>query len=95
MRIFLSILLITALILPAAADWQPMIGDAFDISHHPVKLPQLAAGALMFLRGDVRAARQTIQRTYSRQQVADSSRLPGTGRIDLDNLAGERRIGDS
>ncbi len=64
----------------AAADWQPMIGDAFDLSHHPVKLPQLAAGALMFLRGDVHAARQTIGRSYSRQQVADSSRLPGTER---------------
>ncbi len=60
----------------ASADWKPVIGDAFDISHHPVKLPQLAAGALMFLRGDVQAARRTFQRSYSPQQVADSSRLP-------------------
>lgn len=57
-----------------------MIGDAFDLSHHPVKLPQLAAGALMFVRGDVHAAKQTIARSYSRQQVADSGRLPGTER---------------
>jgi hypothetical protein len=64
----------------AFADWQPMIGDAFDLSHHPVKLPQLAAGALMFLRGDVRAAKRTIARSYSRQQVADSGRLPATER---------------
>src|SRR5262245_19497568 len=60
----------------ASADWKPQIGDAFDISHHPVKMPQLAAGALMFLRGDVRAAKQTINRSYSRQQVQDSIRLP-------------------
>jgi hypothetical protein len=64
----------------ALAAWQPMIGDAFDLSHHPVKLPQLAAGALMFLRGDVRAAKQTIARSYSRQQVADSRLLPATER---------------
>jgi hypothetical protein len=64
----------------AFADWQPMIGDAFDLSHHPVKLPQLAAGALIFLRGDVRAAKQTIARSYSRQQVADSRILPATER---------------
>jgi hypothetical protein len=44
------------------------VGDPFDISHNPVKLPQLAVGALMFVRGDVRAARQVVQRSYSRQQ---------------------------
>jgi hypothetical protein len=62
----------------ASADWKPMIGDPFDISHNPVKMPQMAAGALMFIRGDVRAARQIIQRSYSRQQVQDSIRLPAT-----------------
>lgn len=60
----------------ASADWKPIIGDPFDISHNPVKMTQLAAGALMFVRGDVRAARQIIQRSYSRQQVQDSIRLP-------------------
>src|SRR6266540_81568 len=60
----------------ASADWKTVIGDPFDISHNPVKMPQLAAGALMFIRGDVRAARQIIQRSYSRQQVQDSIRLP-------------------
>jgi hypothetical protein len=62
----------------ASADWKTVIGDPFDISHNPVKMPQLAAGALMFVRGDVRAARQVIQRSYSRQQVQDSIRLPAT-----------------
>ena len=60
----------------ASADWKPTIGDAFDISHNPVKMPQLIAGALMFVRGDVRAARQAIERSYSRRQVQDSVRLP-------------------
>jgi hypothetical protein len=63
-----------------SADWKPMVGDPFDISHNPVKMTQLAAGALMFVRGDVRAAQQVIKRSYSRQQVQDSIRLPGTER---------------
>jgi hypothetical protein len=62
----------------ASAEWKPLVGDPFDLSHNPVKMPQLAAGALLFVRGDVSAARQTIQRSYSRQQVYDSVRLPGT-----------------
>jgi len=62
----------------ASADWKPVIGDPFDISHNPVKMPQLAAGALMFVRGDVRGARQVIQRSYSRLQFQDSIRLPAT-----------------
>ena len=34
--------------------WKPYIGDAFDISLDPVKMPELAAGALLFLRGGCR-----------------------------------------
>jgi hypothetical protein len=67
----------------ASPEWQPLIGDPFDISHNPVKMPQLAAGALIFVRGDVRAARQIIQRSYSRRQVQDSIRLPGTERANF------------
>jgi hypothetical protein len=62
----------------ASAEWKPIIGDPFDISHNPVKMTQLAAGALMFARGDVRAARQVFERSYSRQQAQDSIRLPAT-----------------
>jgi hypothetical protein len=62
----------------ASAEWKPIIGDPFDISHNPVKMTQMAAGALMFVRGDVRAARQIFQRSYSRQQLQDSIRLPAT-----------------
>jgi hypothetical protein len=57
------------------ADWKPYIGDPFDISLDPIKMPELAAGALTFLRGDVSPARATLLRSYSEQQVFDSYRL--------------------
>lgn len=59
-----------------APDWKPYIGDAFDISLDPVKMTEFAAGALMFRRQDISPARETVERTYSRQQVIDSERLP-------------------
>jgi hypothetical protein len=59
-------------------NWKPYIGDPFDISLDPVRMTQMAAGALTFLRGDVRPARETVARTYSRDQVLDSRRLPRT-----------------
>ena len=59
-------------------NWKPYVGDPFDISLDPVRMTQMAAGALTFLRGDVRAARETVARTYSKDQVLDSRRLPRT-----------------
>jgi len=56
--------------------WKPYVGDPFDISLDPVRMTELAAGALMFLRGDVHAARQTVERTYSHEQVLESRFLP-------------------
>jgi len=50
----------------------------FDFAKDPVKMCQLAAGALIFERGDVKAARQTLGRSYSREQVMASLRLPGS-----------------
>jgi len=61
-------------------EWKPYIADPFDISHDPVKMPQLAAGALMFLRGDVKVARKTVERSLSREQVYESARLPRSER---------------
>ena len=61
-----------------APEWKPYIGDAFDISLDPVRMTEMATGALMFLRGDVRSARQTISRTYSREEVLDSRLLPSS-----------------
>ena len=65
----------------AASDWKPYVGDAFDISLDPVKMPQVAAGALMFLRGDVSPANSVVLRSYTRDQVFDSTLLlPATDR---------------
>ncbi|MGB6974263.1 MAG: hypothetical protein WBD67_06235 [Terracidiphilus sp.] len=61
-------------------DWKPYVGDPFDISLDPVKMPELAAGALLFLRGDVAASRQAVDRSYTAQQVYDSMLLPSTER---------------
>jgi hypothetical protein len=62
------------------AAWKPYVGDPFDISLDPVKMPELAAGALLFLRGDVQRATQTLARTYTAKQVYDSMLLPTTDR---------------
>jgi hypothetical protein len=59
------------------AQWKPYVGDPFDISHDPVRMTEMTAGALMFLRGDVKPARQTVERTYSKEQVLDAGLLPG------------------
>jgi hypothetical protein len=56
-------------------NWKPYVGDPFDVSLDPIKMPQIMAGALMFERGDVAAAQQTIIRTYTTQQVYDSRLL--------------------
>ncbi|HPA20959.1 MAG TPA: hypothetical protein PLU30_24635 [Verrucomicrobiae bacterium] len=47
----------------------------FDIAPDPVKVPLLAAGALMFLRGDIQPAKRTVGRSYSHEQVIESMRL--------------------
>jgi hypothetical protein len=60
--------------------WKPYVGDAFDIGLDPVKMPELAAGALMFIRGDVEKARSVVQRSYTADQVFDSMILPTTDR---------------
>ena len=49
----------------------------FDFAKDAVKLNQLAACALLFLRGDVHAARQTIARSYSHEQMLASLRMGG------------------
>jgi hypothetical protein len=59
-------------------NWKSYVGDPFDISLDPVRMTEMATGALTFLRGDVHAARETMARTYSKDQVLDSRRLPRT-----------------
>ncbi len=60
------------------AEWEPGPTGFFDIRSDPVKMSQVAAGALVFLRGDVSVARETLVRNYSRTQVIESLRLPET-----------------
>lgn len=61
-------------------NWKSYVGDPFDISRDPVKMPELAAGALLFLRNDVEKAHTLSTRSYSRDQVFDSMLLPSTDR---------------
>ena len=57
-------------------EYKGYVGDAFDISHHPVKMPQMIAGALMYLRGDVKQAQQTVERNYTQEQIRETMRMP-------------------
>jgi hypothetical protein len=57
------------------SEWQARQPGHFEYRSDPVKMTQLAAGAWMFLRGDVAAAKTTLTRSYSREQVLDSLRL--------------------
>jgi hypothetical protein len=59
-------------------DWKPFVGDPFDISLDPVRMTEMATGAVMFLRGDVKAAKQTVERTYTKQEVLENRLLPRT-----------------
>jgi hypothetical protein len=57
-------------------QWEPRIPGHFEIRPDPVKMTNLAACAVMFLRGDVRPAIEMIPRSYSAEQVRESIRLP-------------------
>jgi len=56
--------------------WRPSSPGSFDIRQEPVKMTQLAAGALMFARGDVAPAQKTVPRAYTKTAVYESIRLP-------------------
>lgn len=58
------------------SEWASRGPGHFDIRPDPVKMSQIAACAAMFHRGDVAAARETIERSYSPEQVIESLRLP-------------------
>lgn len=57
------------------ANWKPDAPGTFDFRLDPVKMTQLAAGALMFLRPDISPARTVIERSYTREQVIEGLRL--------------------
>jgi hypothetical protein len=56
-------------------EWSPRMPAHFEIRPDPIKMTNIAACALMFLRGDVRPAIETIPRSYSMRQVRESIRL--------------------
>ncbi|MBI5768494.1 MAG: cellulase family glycosylhydrolase [Verrucomicrobia bacterium] len=57
------------------ADMNSSVAGHFDLAMDAGRLAQLAPGALLFLRGDVTAARSVLTRSYTREQVIDSIRL--------------------
>ncbi len=59
-----------------STDWKPAIPGPFCLRADPVRMTALPSGALMFLRGDVAAAKQVMRRSYSLEDVYDSARAP-------------------
>ncbi len=57
-------------------EWEARMPGHFEIRPDPARMTNLAAGALMFLRSDVRSALKTIPRSYSIEQVREGIRLP-------------------
>jgi hypothetical protein len=57
---------------------EPAVHTHFDFARDPVKMTELAAGALIFLRADVGPAERTIVRSYTREEVIDSILLPSS-----------------
>jgi len=61
-------------------EWTPRMPRHFEIRPDPVKMTNIAVSALMFLRGDIRPALETISRSYSTEQLRESIRLPSSER---------------
>jgi hypothetical protein len=59
-----------------SGEWKPAIADHFDMTLDPVKMAQMPAGAMIFLRGDVSAAKKVLTRSYSTDQISEAARLP-------------------
>ncbi len=64
--------------LPTA--WTAQMPGHFEVRPDPVKMMNIAAGAFLFLRGDVQPAKATMYRSYSPEEVRESIRLPSTQR---------------
>lgn len=64
----------------ALGGHQRFVADSFDITLDPVKMIQMAAGALIFSRPDLQPARATMTRSYSSEQVLETMRMPESAR---------------
>jgi hypothetical protein len=62
------------------ADWRERQPSHFEFRADPVKMSELAAGAILFQRADIQKAVETVSRSYSLNQVYDSLRLPKSER---------------
>ena len=62
------------------SGWTAKMPSHFEVRPDPVKMMNIAAGACLFLRGDVQPAKETIYRSYSPEQVRESIRLPSSQR---------------
>ncbi len=56
------------------AEWKSKKPNYFDILNDPVKFANLVAGALMFQRGDVDAAKTTVYRNYTQNDIIEGIR---------------------
>ena len=61
-------------------EWSKRMPGHFEIRPDPVRMINLAAGAIMFLRKDIRPALDTIGRSYSAEQVRGGIRAPSSER---------------
>jgi len=61
-------------------EYQHYVADEFDITLDPVKMTQMAVGALLFNRADVSPAKTTVARSYTAQQINEAMRLPESER---------------
>lgn len=59
------------------ARWENRMDGHFDLAPDPIKMSQLASGALTFLRSDIKKARKVVPRGYSRKEIRESIRLSG------------------
>jgi hypothetical protein len=64
----------------APAEWKPRVPSHFEIRPDPAKMMNIAAGACLFLRADVRPAKETVYRSYSPEEIRESIRLPSSER---------------
>ncbi len=62
----------------AASNWVPRYPGHFDIRQDPVKMTQLAAGAVAFLRADVAPSSKTVSRSLTSTDVLETIRMPAS-----------------
>jgi len=62
------------------SGWTAKMPSHFEVRPDPVKMMSIAAGACLFLRGDVQPAKETIYRSYSPEEVRESIRLASSQR---------------